>query len=96
VTMLTGGHHHGGFTLDTRYSNVILCIANFSLVANAGDQDPVLGIVPCIARQIAAASARDDQFTQTIFHRAANAGLMRQHFKRIQNEIKQFPGQGVF
>ena len=81
---------------STCASNLFVCIANFSLVANAGDHDPVQGIVPRIARQVAAASAGDDQFTQTTFHRAANAGLMRQHLQCIQDEIEQFPSQGVF
>jgi len=77
-------------------SNLFVCIANFSLVANTGDHDPVQRIVPFIARQIAAAPARDDQFTQTTLHRAANARLMRQHFERIQDEIKQIPSQWIF
>ena len=58
-------------------SNFFVCIASFSLVANTGHQDPVQGIVPCIARQISAAPAGDDQLTQTTFYRPANAGLMR-------------------
>ena len=76
-------------------SNLCVLIASFALVANAGDHDPVQGIVPRIARQIAAASAGDDEFTQTTFHRATNAGLMRQHLQCIQDEIEQFPSQWV-
>jgi hypothetical protein len=77
-------------------SNLFVCIASFALVANTGHHDPVQGIVPCIARQISAAPARDDQLAQTTFYRAANAGLMRQHVERVQDVIEELTSQWIF
>jgi len=77
-------------------SNLSVLIPSIALVANSGHHDTVQHIIPFEARQIAAASVRDDQFPQTTCHRAANPGLMRQHLQGIDDEIEQFSSQWVF
>lgn len=69
---------------------LILRIAGFPLVANARNQHQVAGLVERVARQVAAAPARNNQFTQTPFNRPADAGLMRQNLQGIRDEIQQF------
>ena len=65
-------------------------------MANAGNQHQVAGLVERVARQVTAAPARNNQFTQTPFNRPTDAGLMRQHLQGVQDEIQQVTRYGIF
>ena len=65
-------------------------------MANARHHNQITHLVELVARQVTAASARDNEFTQSTLNRSSDAGLMRQHVQSVKDEIQQFTGQRIF
>ena len=69
--------------------NFIRRVSRLALMANAQHANQVRHFVESVPGEIAASTARDDQFTQTTFNRAADARLMGQHLQSVQDEGQQ-------
>ena len=69
--------------------NFIRSVSRLALMANAQHANQVRPFVKSVPGEIAASSARDDQFTQTTFNRATDARLMGQHLQSVHDEGQQ-------
>lgn len=76
-------------------SNFISAISRFALMPQTQHMHALRCIIIFVFGQIAAAPARNNQFTKSARHGAANAGLMRQHLQGIEHEFKQAACQWI-
>ena len=64
-------------------------------MANACHEYQIAGFVKLVPRQITAAPARHNEFSQSTLKRSSNAGLMRQDVQRVEDEIERLTSQWI-
>lgn len=64
-------------------------------MANACYKNQIAGLFEFVARQITAAPARNDEFSQSTLNRPSDAGLMRQDLQSVQDEIQQLTSHRI-
>ena len=77
------------------FSNVLIGVASFALVADAQDPHPLTSWVEKIGGEVAASASADDELTQTTTHRPTHPGLVGQHRETIQHKDHQLSGKRI-
>ena len=78
-----------GCGLSSFLSKLALGVSGFPLMTNACHKNQIAGFVKFVARQIAAAPTRNNEFSQSTLNWPPDAGLMRQNLQSVQDEVQQ-------